>query len=1240
MDGSPTQLPAFIQLRYSENGVFDKLKSDARSATGDLQRQFDSTFSNIGDTVTKALSVARNQGGSLDLGVNELRAAQGALEARAVAAEEVARATRAAAQAEGDYSQAARITTAAADALAREEREGAVAARSRADAAEQVQIQLNKQASATQSVIAATNRGTIANSQMVNSTRALRQATLQAGQQVQDIGISLVSGQRAGIVFAQQLPQLAFALSGLEGQANKTAAKIGKFATFLAGPWGLAVGLAVGVLGTLVASMFESSDAADDASDANLTLAEKLDATKRGYEAAAEAAREYNKDVAKSAQTSLQAAQALAIQTEQLLLQSQQKQIERKAALDELKRLTNDPGPKATGSRALSRAPSVVGLERSISSAQTDIEDQILAVRNSKFSLAKEQAAIQGDTAKAIKESFENARQEISRTVEGVDATRAALLKLDKQEKAALENQKGSEKSNQKNTSGGRAAAAARRETERLAEFGGRAAESIEQINERFNEQRRLIDQANQATSKLDETIKELRDRKPPGFEGLIEQALDAKGVIVDALQRPYEDLIEASEQRLQIEELIANGRVDEAQALQDVWQLERNIGDVSDERRAIILDTIRYERERSRELARQRDLLDAQLNVLDTARAGLQDLFSGRSTDLFGDLKQSIDDLRGARFVDDIFGDVFAQLEDELSKNSPLGKASKALADEVTVTSTSAKTLGTEFINLAEVTKAAAASISSATTFDEAFAEITGAANDNAGGIIEVNGASTPITEIARLSISQIADKTAAAFLAPLLDGLKDILGTGFTQSLGTVLQGALSGFIQGGKVGGVIGGAKGLSDELFGEKSKLSGRLSDSLDGAQTGSTVAGIGNALGLGLSNTGAQIGGAIGSLIPIPGGDIIGSIAGGVISKLFGGKTAAAVIRGPNDVTLRGADGKNFDKAEGLAGTVISGLQNIADKFDANIGSFFATIGTRGGEFRVNPTGDGLKKKKGAVKFGDDEAAAIAFAISDAIKDGALLGLRASTMRLLQAGSDIEKQLAKAVSFEDVFKRLRNIKDPVGAAIDGLNKEFTRLKTIFQEAGASVEEFAQLEELYGIERAQAVKDAGERISGSLRSLFDELTIGDSGLSLRIRRENAVDKFQPLAERVAAGDVTAFDDFADASRALLDIERQIFGSQEDFFNRLTEITDLTKTRIDEIDNATSIAAGSDGPFDSSGAVRDSIDTQTGELANRLDAINQNLIRLSGSGILPSAPTIASTNDFNQIRQVINF
>lgn len=65
----------------------------------------------------------------------------------------------------------------------------------------------------------------------------------------------------------------------------------------------------------------------------------------------------------------------------------------------------------------------------------------------------------------------------------------------------------------------------------------------------------------------------------------------------------------------------------------------------------------------------------------------------------------------------------------------------------------------------------------------------------------------------------------------------------------------------------------------------------------------------------------------------------------------------------------------------------------------------------------------------------------------------------------------------------MFVRLKQWKDPVGAAIDGVDKEFIRLIKLFGDAGGSAQELADLEELYGKELADAIQRAQEQVLGS-------------------------------------------------------------------------------------------------------------------------------------------------------------
>jgi hypothetical protein len=100
----------------------------------------------------------------------------------------------------------------------------------------------------------------------VNDNAGAMRAGLQsAGFQLQDMAVQFASGQRAGVIFAQQLPQLSGALSQMAAAAGTTSGVVGRLAGFMAGPWGVAVGIGVAVLSPLVAKLFETGEAAEDA---------------------------------------------------------------------------------------------------------------------------------------------------------------------------------------------------------------------------------------------------------------------------------------------------------------------------------------------------------------------------------------------------------------------------------------------------------------------------------------------------------------------------------------------------------------------------------------------------------------------------------------------------------------------------------------------------------------------------------------------------------------------------------------------------------------------------------------------------------------------------------------------------------------------------------------------------------------------------------------------------------------
>jgi hypothetical protein len=339
----------------------------------------------------------------------------------------------------------------------------------------------------------------------------------------------------------------------------------------------------------------------------------------------------------------------------------------------------------------------------------------------------------------------------------------------------------------------------------------------------------------------------------------------------------------------------------------------------------------------------------------------------------------------------------------------------------------------------------------------------------------------------------------------------------------------GALFGVLTGNTkaIGGPIGNllnigigfdAKGMARTIGDELSSVFEGL-----GKDLGATIAEAAKGAGIGMAagdilgkQTGTQrvasaIGGAVGKELGSlagPLGGVIGSVAGGILGSVVGGifkttRSASANITGANSVSVNGKDTKQYGAATDLAGSVTSGLKQIADAFGAQLGAFQVAIGTRGDEIRVNTSGSSLKTGAGAKGFGEDAEAAARYAILDAINDGALKGMREGSLRLLKAGDDLDAALQKATSFENVFAELRNVTDPTGAALDQLDKQFAELRTIFEEAGASAAEYADLEKLLSIRREEVLSKERDALD-DIRSRIAEVQ-GDDDTVRAIERQ---------------------------------------------------------------------------------------------------------------------------------------
>jgi hypothetical protein len=369
----------------------------------------------------------------------------------------------------------------------------------------------------------------------------------------------------------------------------------------------------------------------------------------------------------------------------------------------------------------------------------------------------------------------------------------------------------------------------------------------------------------------------------------------------------------------------------------------------------------------------------------------------------------------------------------------------------------------------------------------------------------------------------------------------------------------------------------------ELGLEGSSAGGLASAGLAGFGIGSALggnleSGIGGAVG---GMAGSAIGMAVGGPIGAAVGQALGSVIGSGIGGLFASAKKGSVTLGSSggEVTVGAATGNSASRkanASELGGSVADTLNSIAKELGAGIGSFAVSVGQRDGVFSVDPTGRGMVSKKyGAVQFETAEEAA-RFAIQDAIKDGAFTGLTQTVVNALRNASTLEQGLDDAVLIQSVAKRLAQIDDPVGAAIEALNDEFEDLRDTLIANGATVAELADAERLYNEERSTLLKAS----IATLKEFQSSLNVGSgSPLSLTDQQAAAQKAFAAFESDILAGRDIDQAAYTKAAQDLLDVTRQIDGGTAGFFAQFDRVQSLTAKAISDLEN---VAAIREGPF----------------------------------------------------------
>ncbi len=1076
-------------------------------------------------------------------------------------------------------------------------------------------------------------RATIAAGQHANGLQNVRIGMQQLGFQAGDFTTQVAMGQNALVAFAVQSQQAVGALQLMAGAGDQAKGKLGALANFMGGPWGIALGIALPIVAILGTKLLEAGDASDTAKAATIDFTDTLVARTGAVDNYRAAVDQLN-----SSTRSLINTQSLLIESSLAFAQNSIANVDRNIA-ETKKQLAQTkadaPGPIASlfydgyfNKRAQDGLKQQLqelygvrrGLEQSAQEARTAQERQ-RAIEAADPAL-RQRSELQRKQDQLTQDRL-NTQRRMSGAIDPMAPGRSVSAEQYEREYAELERQKAALNDKPDRSNNRKSEAAARavvRLNEQAESYAERTADAIARINDQWTEQPSRIQQANDATRKLNAIIREAQDKleaKGLGKEqidqlqGSITSAQAALAAVSQGIQKPFRDMVEQSERQHDIQLLILQGREREAEVLARTQQLSDQIGTVTSAQRAEIERIVAEEERLNDLLARREDILGIYNQAIGGLRSSLEELFSGGSAgNFFKSIRQNARQLQGQLLTEQLFGGSLRELEKKLRQQTGMEGAVEVLERQTRGAGDQLQSAGTAAASFASSLNAAAAQIRNAgsgiTAAAAVHAGIASGSMGTASGAVAGNG---EIVVRARSRVKGPEDGLAKAFdgtvvglspneflrlmaeaqTNPLMEKLDEIFGLNFFRKLSQTASGTLYGFQTGGPVGAVLGGIQGLVRDL-GNGGKInaswaetiSKSLGAGLEGAQMGQQVAAFGKMLGIKSSSTGGSIGGAIGAMSGIPGGDIIGSIAGsligGALKSAKRGTATVGAVNGSAEVTgTRGNSASRISAAKGLAGGALDALDQIISALDGELGSFSGSIGIRNKKFVVDPTGQGRTKGRGVQKF-ESEADAQAALLRDLIADGAVKGISAAVQKALGSSPDIEKAMKEALAVQEVEQLL-----------GGLTGQWAKA---FREFEAQASERLRIARQYGFDvAALEARNAEDRLKlqeklltdqiGGLQDLITEMTSGSLFEGSAVDRRTAIlAEIEKARAALGRGEEGAGDRLAQLFRDLNDVSKSIYGTTGGFAQDRSSILDQARAAIAETNARIQQARGGGG------------------------------------------------------------
>lgn len=751
---------------------------------------------------------------------------------------------------------------------------------------------------------------------------------------------------------------------------------------------------------------------------------------------------------------------------------------------------------------------------------------------------------------------------------------------------------------------------------------------------------RAQIEDLNRMVDTLVDGVAEISKENPLGT-GLYTQAMadaDARR-IMDGVVRPMREAKDQHQQFLELATLRLNGLDAEANALERALDIQERQGALSREEFQILVDQENQQQAINDTLTERGRLTQAIQATVGQTRDAFESLLTDLPTkggdavkQFIGTMRQQVTNLWAKRVTEWLFAGADGKMRQMLQGRGGVEQAYAFLANHTVKTGNSLDTVAQAAADCAKALEGLTQSASNPV-------------QDPAGPAAGSLGLFGPAGGPAAGPGKSFASKMMGLFQ----DAASDIVVTGQKRQPKTPVNVPTdpSTGLPTKVYSGIFQGFGEKMDSLFGSRffKGIGGAVGTAFEGAGQGMMSSGIAGMLGIKQSNTGAAIGGAIGNFIPglPPGvGSAIGGLLGGTIGGLFmkpnSGKASISMNQYGEVVGGQGS-GRGKDAiagATGAAKSISEAINQITGQLGATITNLPGiTVGSWNDRARValtNTTKDLHSKNFGSdvlKDFGDDQQAAIEYAIKYVIGNAVISGISQASQNIFKSGQDLQQAIMKATAIESIPKRLMQRLDPTRYAVTELNNEFTKLIAYLKEGGATAEQFADAQKLYDLERADAIKQATDQAVGALDQFMKDMMGGaNSPLNKRTVYSNAQTELSRLAAEVNAGKVVDQNELLTAVKNFQDASRALNGSSQEYFSDFQMLYDLlgkAKSNAAAPVGTTPLPAS---PFSTDTAVTqiltqanksqlDATNNQTAVLSNQLNAIYNALTSGGGGG-----------------------